>query len=278
MYLKGFTIPERPSHVYVYSRGMVFAPRGGRKGRNPACRSTRRAGVTRDAYAFEDRDGSANYEEVENALEQIERSCNPILEKLRAQKRITISEKQSFARYVVFMLKRVTARFKATRRKADGFVDSFDWDGLQRKLQLAGKFGLARQVAFRDDMLPRLKNGVHKLSIVTAMPDTVAALGKMTWRFLVAPIGIAFVTADNPVLFDRSAGIARSTTILWFPLSSRIVLQADWRTGEDLGYTTASQSGVDAVNHATCASAHLEVYAAVCEEWICKQLNLPKSV
>ncbi len=278
MYLKGFSLPEKPSHVYVYTQGAAFAPRGDRNGRNPRCHPLRKAAVVRDAYAFPETDGSANYESVENKLERIESRNNPILAKLRTQKTISDKEKQSFSEYVGSMVKRVNVLDPAFPARVEKMVDSVDWEELQRQLQFAGHFRQAYEIASgRDEKLAWLKEAVHKNSIVEPMPRVEAALSKMTWRILVTPPENFFVTSDNPVVFDRGAGIEPPAGVLWFPVSSDVAIQAEWRPGEDLQYSVCAEETVTQLNQAACALAFREVYASHCSEELHAQLEKSRS-
>lgn len=273
-YLKGFAIPSKLSHTFVYSRGLSFAPRGARTGRNPSCRPLRQAGATRDAYAFTEADGTVNYEQVENELEQIERRGDPILKKIRNEETISTAEKHRFAEYVGFMIKRVRARDLATKTQVDQLVDSQDWEDLQRRLQLVGNFSAARHIANRDEWLPRMKDSVQKTSITKGLPTVLKALRNMRWRFLRAPEGSCFVTSDNPVVFDRSLGLGKFASVLTFPLSSEVTLQVDWRIGEDLTHYDQTAQDVASLNRSVFLAASEIAYAPICEGWVCDGLNL----
>ena len=142
--------------------------------------------MVRDAFAFGESDGTTNFDEVENALEKIETRGNKILRKIRVKQAINEEDKQIFAEYVGYMIKRSFALDPSKKRKVEDAVDSADWLGLQRAFQLAGRFDLARTIAYRENLVPRLKDAVHKTSVSSPMPQSIAALSRMSWRFLIA--------------------------------------------------------------------------------------------
>ena len=50
-YLRGFADPSEPSHIWVYARGKSFDP-GSKGHHNPRRTSLKKAGATRDFYAW----------------------------------------------------------------------------------------------------------------------------------------------------------------------------------------------------------------------------------
>ena len=115
LYVKGFIEDKESPFVWVYERGTPYNP-GNKRHHNPCRRPISLVGAEEDHYAFEEKDGTVDFDTYENKLEKLEKPSNPIFEKLRQYNMLTVQEKEIFAAYVRLMYKRVPRRKERFRR------------------------------------------------------------------------------------------------------------------------------------------------------------------
>jgi len=93
-------------------------------------------------------------------------------------------------------------------------------------------------------------------------------LFRMKWRYAIAPIGMHFVTSDNPVFWqDASAplplanGLAGRGTILTFTLGPEVALVGRWQTN-DPAFAYVERPFVEFVNGRIVRTAETSVFAS----------------
>jgi hypothetical protein len=90
----------------------------------------------------------------------------------------------------------------------------------------------------------------------------------MRWEFVRPAPSKYFVTTDNPVVFDRHAGLAASP--LFFALSQEVMLDANRSGGDDLTYHRLSEEKTRLYNSFLIQSARCKIYSPHPDEWIYK--------
>lgn len=222
--------------------------------------------------------------EVEEYLANtIETPANRILNKIREKVAISVIDKQILSAYIICMMKRVPEGKKRFNELAPGTAETIrqkldDWLNLA-----AAEYSHKRELIEKrrteiGEILDRFAKNPPKKIWLTNMPPEksprlFAALSSMTWCFLVFDDYPAFLTSDNPIFFFTSMGIGKPESEVSFPISSNIVLWANWRTDLKEGYFTASAQVIKELNRRTCSIATRFVFHSQIEDWVLPQLT-----
>lgn len=263
-YLLGFCEPDAP-FLWTFERDKPFS-RGNRgRANNPRRRGVGVTALRPDQYRARKRDGPGHFE-YERRLGEQEHQADEIIRKLRAFESIGDSEKYVLSKYILLMIKRLTSRDKALQPVLQKSIAV----GHQAVRRLAddGQFSKARAL---QRELEYLESGDGKTEYLReAMLGNVGFVVKeiagMRWQFIKASPKDYFVTTDNPVVFDRRVGLARSELI--FPLSRDVALFADRSDREDLAYRDSSPGETRRLNSRIIRFAEREVYPPRADEWI----------
>lgn len=272
-YLKGFTITPGEPFIWVYKCGEPYAPGTGKLTNNPFKSSINSVGSERDYYAIPGQLGRQKYEAFENELEALEKSANPVLDKLRCGQTISEAEKDRFATYVVHLSRRVSAGRDSTNSMWPKIAE--DYEPPDELYQLKGwpKTPETRMRLKAEVKLITEKPGhaiqMHRGSVL-AVPESLMteALKMMTWHVFKAPSGQAFLTGDNPVFFDQNVGLASSIGEISLPISSSLALVASWWKLTDQQFPEAHPIVVQEINRRTIHNASKQLYFSKCEEWV----------
>jgi hypothetical protein len=291
-YLRGFTCaePGKESFIWVYERGLPYRSGYMKKGfYNPCQRPVTATGFEWDYYAFEKPDGGGwDYDTYENALEKIEESAKPAIQRLRRHKLVEGDDRMAMATYITLMIKRVPHR----REWADGlwpeFIREFEQgskmlehlDAREKNTDPSDTQGLANIAELRAEYM-RVMNQ-HKsadsiprhilLPILTSPSKAPAALYDMTWRLLVCDKSDFFLTSDNPLWFDEDRGIGNQRLEVSFPISSEAVLVISRKAVAE-GVFGAGRHIVEEVNRRSATRATRYLYGRQPEPWVLKLLS-----
>ena len=264
LFLKGFS--AEGLWIWRFDRfSQIYAPGKNEGKHNPVKMSLRSAGMIRDFYAYERRDGTVEFEEFEKELEKMEKKADAIWPLLCNGLVPSGENKIAFAEYIAHMLRRVPAHFEAVQAI---------WE--QKRPEYLSKNNIARLVAGAramgnvepnleqqvEDILAKWGSTIPRKAQLGTMgigPLVPRALSLMGWRLLEAPIGCHFVTSDAPVFFDKARGLKFPAGELLFPISSRFALLASWLGGTGHVYVTAVF--VREVNRAIITNAKRWVFA-----------------
>jgi len=266
LYLKGFCGPAT-SFVWVFEKGKSFSP-GLRRGKNNPYRGGLHVTALRkDAYGVRGDDGRIHYE-YETKLQQKEMLADAVLVKVRNQEPITASEKETLARYIGLMMRRLSKRDEQARPRMAEILANSEMHRVAQELAYAGNFGKARELV---EVMERLQSrdgttGLLRESMLMEFDKVHGAIIGMPWRFLVAAPGRYFVTTDTPVVFDTYQGLRNSP--LLFPISSSVMLDASRFNKQDLVYEQGSRDETRKVNAMVISQAAKTIYAPQPERWV----------
>lgn len=223
--------------------------------------------------------------EIEKYLaEKIEAPANEVLLKIRQKQPITESDRITMTKYMVVMMKRVPQNKSFFREKAPEVAQSLQqkWD--QELLQFAlEEPELETKVeSYRSkisDLLNKFANDPPKDIWLENLPphrtpQIVEALSQMIWRFLVYDDTPAFFTSDNPVFYPKGIGIGRLESEVIFPISSHIILWANWLKGHiPTGYVKINKQLVRRANQCIVSNSTRYIFHAKDEDWISRFIS-----
>jgi len=264
-YLKGFTGDR--DLIWVYEKG-----------------SARKFGTLVKNIAHEN--GYYSPELEQYLANEIEEPANSVLAKIRKKKPITTSDKIKLSDYMVAMLKRVPDSKRRLKQRAPQITSTIRME-IDNKIQdiLATNPNKAEAIEKRrseiHDVLDKYaKDPPKNVWLSTIPPHTssqpIELIQKMTWMFLVYDKESAFFTSDNPVFFFSGLGIGNAESEITFPVSSNIVLWANWRSDLREGYHRTTVQIVKEINRRTASKATRYVYHAADEKWIPAFVNKSK--
>lgn len=277
LYLKGFVIKKDEPFIWVYKRGEEYNPGQGKISNNPYKESI--GGIyERDFYAEPQKTKGEDFEIFENELEQLEKPCDLIFQKLRSRQMINSAEKHQFSIYIEMMRRRVRAGREMIRRllpqhsveyePSKKLFQRLNWPNTYETREYLKEFskGMVQQEGFDIRMHNRTS---------TAAPDSllIEVLEKMTWNFYIAPDGYSFFTGDNPVFISDEFGLRKNVSELSFPISTDIVLVASWNKMLKEGLAETKPQFVKEINRRTASKASREIYFSKNPNWVLTVLN-----
>jgi len=222
--------------------------------------------------------------EVERYLaNNIEDPANSVIKKIRDRKKLTQSEKEKLAIYMVVMLKRVPQSKIRMKKNAPFIAQSLQqkWDKEIAKLILENP----SQTDLFEKRRTEIKANLEKysknlpkdfwLELIPPerTPNSVKVIPEMTWLFLTCEKFPAFLTCDNPVFYFQGIGVGKPESEITFPISSNIVLWATWRSDIQEGYSQIKNQAIKEINRRTATNATRFIYHARDEEWIPRFIN-----
>lgn len=228
-------------------------------------------------------------DELEAVLaNDIEKSANPILQKLRNFQPISEDEKLEFSRYIFSMWLRVPKNLNWTiERSPEVMAKTFS--NVERQLQeLAekhpNKVDLIEQriKQLRDIQINKTKELVTEEFVkemwmknipVGIDRPPVQILANMEWRYLAYDSEQFFLTSDNPLYYPESIGIGNEKSEVTFPLSKNLVLWAKWHMNIPPGFHKARTQFVKEVNRRTVSNALNYVFSSNAADCIPILLN-----
>lgn len=209
--------------------------------------------------------------EYESELAKIESRANKVISKLRSSNQIDRPEKSILAEYIYVMDKRRTKRDEQIRatllKERSKTVFDMKADGF--RLAGEGRFGDAWKLLAGAEYLAsdEAVTDILRKSMVRNVGIVQQELVEMQWQFVrPSPPNNYFVTSDNPVVFDRGAGLKAATLI--FPVARNLLLIADHAGERDLLYRESSEDETLKLNVTIIVTADREVYAPAPDQWI----------
>jgi hypothetical protein len=258
-YLKGFS--DDDGMIWVYEKGSE-------KKFNTQVKSA--ANIT-NLY-------SADLEQY--MADNIEGPANIVLEKIRNKVPVEDNDKEVLSGYIIAIWKRVPKaleRFKESAPRVGNEMYKKICDDLTvmasrepDKAEFVEK-NKERIRAIIDDLADDPPKDLWQYNIPPEKtPQSVAALNRMNWQFLVINDRDReiFLTCDNPVFFFQSIGIGNRESELTFPLSSKIALWATWRDDLPEYYVQATKQAIREINRRTVSNASRYVFHSKDEDWI----------
>ncbi len=219
--------------------------------------------------------------EVEKYLaNQIEGPANAVIKKIRERKSINKSDKEKLAIYMIVMYKRVPQSIIRMNEMAPGIAEKMknqwdqDIDELIKEEPEKAEFYNSRREELHANLDKYSKNPPKDfwLSLIPPdrTPNIVMALKQMNWCFLTWDEYPTFLTCDNPVFHFPWMGIGKSESEVTFPISSNIVLLANWRTNIKETYYETNEKAIREINQRTAFNTTRFAYHARDEYWIPK--------
>lgn len=216
--------------------------------------------------------------EVEKRLaDEIETPGHTALRRLRNRDGLDPSARDDLAVYIGVMCMRVPRK----RRKGKELAISVFQEMLLETRKELGDLSdkgedvriprvlaeLARiEAKYKDDparMIP------DQIDSPWASEQTIAAVAQMTWRFMLAPAGEHFVTADNPAFFFESYGLGTQLSELTFPVSSDLLLLGSHQGSAGSTLQIAStRSVLKEANRRVISGAERFVFSPMRASWI----------
>jgi len=222
--------------------------------------------------------------EVEEYLaNSIEAPANDVLKKIRDRTGISTDDKQVLSAYMTCMIKRVPKGRERLNDLAPGTAEKVATKVDEILNMAAGKqperfeFIQKRRAEIQQIIDKYAKEPPKEIWLINMPPEksprVLAALSRMTWRFLTFDEHPAFLTSDNPVFYFTSMGIGKPESEVTFPISSHIALWATWRLDLKEGYFQTSPQVVKELNRRTSSVATRYVFHSVYEEWVLPLLS-----
>lgn len=264
-YLKGFVLPGH-NHIWVYEKNNDY-----KFSSNP-----KNIAQENNFYT----------PEIEQYLAgKIEAPANEVLLKIRQKQPITESDKLIMTKYMVVMMKRVPENKLFLKERAPEVAQSLQkrWDQELTQFVLEEPELEVIAESYRSkiaDLLGKFAKDPPKDVWLENLPPNrtpqiVEALSQMIWRFLVFDDAPVFFTSDNPVFYPKGIGIGRLESEVIFPISSHIILWANWRKGHiPIGYVNKiNKQLVRKANQYIVSNSTRYVFRAKDEEWIPKFIS-----
>lgn len=274
LYLKGFSpdLHEANPKVWVYEKGKPFFDGKNQKLENPRLRTTTKVASRKDFYAFEEIDGSKNYQKYEDILEQnFEKPNDSVLEKIRSFQAIEYEDKEKFSRYITSMI----LRGKQGQRvfsQAEVALRPEKRNELEKR-KLADHEIKDRMEIFVKEQEKEAKGEreiKRKIEIAEKYAGYVCGLN---WYFFIAPSRCKFITGDRPVLYNNFLNLG---TWLIFPISSDVCLVAmstpyskhtNWKDKGN-GYWEIDGNNFENLREIIVSSAIFELYFYKKAKWL----------
>lgn len=276
-YLKGFVIKANEPFIWVYKRDEEYNPGQGKITNNPYKESIGEISE-KDFYAEPKKDKREDYEFFENELEQLEKPCNQIFEKLRSRQMINAEEKRKFSIYIEMMRRRVRAgremiakslpKYSAEYEPSKKLFQRLNWEDMPETRDYLKQ--ISKRMVQEDGFDIRMHNRTS-----VAAPDSllIEVLEKMTWSFYVAPEEHAFFTGDNPVFISEQFGLRKNISEMSFPISTSVALVTSWNRLLKEQFVEAKPQVVKELNRRTASKASQQLYFAKNPDWVVKVLN-----
>ncbi len=219
-YLAEWVDRKTPSGQEAY---LWIFNRGERKGKK---RAPSNVFIEKDLYTLRLGSGEKSYV-IEETLSELEgRYAAVYRDKIRKHLPLTEEEHVTLCAFVSAMFLRTPRH----RDNLEGFLDRM----IQRTEEMEQANGSHTE---ESNKLKRMKQDVHRLSIVNLLPQLTDLLSKMSVAFLCAAGGATFVTSDDPCnLFNpdlqwqnvAGPGLGQRNTQVTLPLSPDIMLCLSW--------------------------------------------------
>lgn len=219
-----------------------------------------------------------SHETEQYLANDIEGPANEVLDKIRGRHLINDDDKNTFAKYMAVMWKRVPRGKedlkKMAPRIADGIAKklSSDLDNAIAKNPQNAEFIEKRRKEIDDIVSTYAVNPPKDIWLKNIPPERtpriVEALNAMTWTFWEFNQSPVFLTCDNPLFYFTSMGVGRPDSELSFPISSHIILWATWRTDLPRNFIKASSQIVKEFNRRTVDNAGRYIFHAREESWV----------
>ena len=221
--------------------------------------------------------------EVETYLaNNVEYPAKPVLQKIRDRQLITVTEKQTFARYMMALMKRVPDHQAQIEEKAPDAIEAF-LSKLESSLDESEKLNPSRidTIERRRREIKEFRQSPDKQKAIghdawltniapERTPQVLEAISLMTWRFWVIEDDEYFITCDNPVFFFRGIGIGRPESEISFPIARNIALCANWRDDLLDHYAVAKKPVVREINRRTAKNKTSCLYSPYPDDWVLK--------
>jgi hypothetical protein len=213
----------------------------------------------------------------------IEKSANPVLQKLREFQSITQEEKIQFSRYVYSMWLRVPKHLNWTIEKSPMIIGK-TFSGFEAQLKELAILHPDKEsiIAQRIEQLHNIQenetNEIARKMWLKNIPvgidrPPVKTLADMDWCFLESTNESFFITSDNPLFFFEDIGIGNKTSEVTFPISKNLVLWAKWNMNIQPGFHIARTQFVKEVNRRTIKNSLKYVFSPNEAEWISTLMN-----
>lgn len=243
--------------------------------------SVKDAGAERDFYSTMSAEGEIDHSSLEQKFSsEIEDLTAPVLDKVVQSVGISKREKEILCRFVGSQIVRVPDSYERVKRRVPEVGEKV----LRRQVE---------RIVANADLSPAQKS--QSIEIVQLVKEdfeadppkellfplsdsqVVALLMRMQFTFARVPWGFCLVTSDNPVVFDRAAGLSRSN--FSFALSSRLALVGSHEARlEDLGCLDVPSSKARELNLRSVNQATQFVYSERKQSWLPGALRKRKPV
>lgn len=263
-YLNGFSSPK-DENIWVYEKGnsKVF------------CSKSKSIANENNYYTSEVEKYLAN---------QIESPANAVINKIRERQSISQDDKRKLAIYMTVMLNRVPQSKIRMKKLFPNTIAS-----LRAQYKKEASKAIAEKPSKADfvkkrltqimDIFERCSKEIPKdiwLTLISAKnsPNIMEHIYKMTWHFMTFDDSPVFITCDNPIFYFQSIGIGKPESEITFPISSNIILWANWRKDLSKGYSKIKYQGIfKEINRRTAINATRYVYHSKKENWIQDFIN-----
>lgn len=210
--------------------------------------------------------------------EEFDGPASKVLNKIRNKKELTQEDKILLSLYLLALRKRGPAgkaRIHAQMSEVSlkvGHNFHAQIDQVIFQEPEFGEMGLKIKEKVNEILAKFVNNppdGIfHDVVAIDSIPQLVAQIVQMTWKFFYSPQPMAFLTCDNPVFFFEELGIGNPNSELSVPITSEIALWATNRKDLSHEYFPVTNSVIKELNRRTVSNSTRFVYSGVDQPWI----------
>jgi hypothetical protein len=226
--------------------------------------------------------------------EKYENPANSVLDKLRRFEFPPDQDKILLVNYFLLLNQRTPAKREQTMKMVDEAIskqleqyekekEAAIAEHPSRKGIIEKNFERVKELLTTEN---NLRDQVWQRNLgVNVYPMMLTALMSMNWCFVESPKNDSFVTCDAPFFYTKGIGLAKATSEVFFPVSTRLVLWLNWypMKRNDVEATNAMRNEI---NKRMVATATRYVFFCAEEDWLknycssekleMRHLDLPK--
>lgn len=260
-YLSGF-VTSAHGRIRVFSKS----------GRAPYWSTPKNCGFESHFYSLPKDDGGWDTA-IDDQLTEIENKAAPAVKRLIAETPISGDDRVVISNFIAIQMKRTTTirgMADLERQRIQETENALRWiDG--HRHQLEERFPREEIEAHCEKLIEsgtgiELPEKYYLSHIFTGLQRLTSSIHSMRWRVEKAPIGLHFVTSDNPAFPRRREWIESPGVVgiekdhlnveLGVPLSASAFLVCDWDGRRPpLEYCSATKSRLQHLNYRTVLSA-----------------------
>ena len=272
---------EPKNHHFIpqfYQRGFIEGTDGliwiYEKNRSPRRWTIRKTGAEIGFYGFTTSSGEFDIATVERDLGKLELKTAPLIKKLEAGSLLSDDERRLLSTFISVMWRRTPKEKEKVEKAAEKIIpESFEkiHAEIYQLVKEMAKSPEEAEILFEDKkkLLERLKEnfeqrGTDFLFAFNVLRKSIFedVLFSMDWAFFRSSQEVEFLTCDNPVAFNQGTGLRHRDSVIMFPLSKNLFLQAMWISKFQNNFARLSDFNLRHLNRCIVQNAYKQVYAS----------------